>query len=116
MKCFIEPGEKRGKTCEITHRKIQTVASLVASSYLDRWTIIKDRQRTSASFHYLLIFHLCLLGEDGGYINAVEATSQNGDDKKVEDEADEINPTLLFAGAIRYFLFDPLLLQIRLGV
>lgn len=68
------------------------------------------------SFHDLYIIHLFFLGEDGGYVNAVEATSQDADDKKVEDEAYEVNPTLLFAGAICNFLFDPLLLQIRLGI
>ncbi len=66
------------------------------------------------SFHYHYTIHLGFLGEDGGFINAVEATSQNTNDKKVEDEADDVNPTLVFAGAICYFLFDPLLLQIRL--
>lgn len=91
-------------------------ADVCLKAYVDRRTTRKDRRRTSASFHHLHIIHLRLLREDGGYINAVEATSQNGDDEKVEDEADEVNPTLLFAGAICYFLFDPLLLQIRLGV
>lgn len=57
---------------------------------------------------------MCILGEDGGYINAVEASSQNSDDKQVKEEADEVNSTFLFACAICYFLLDSLLLQIRL--
>lgn len=79
---------------------------------MDRRIITK---KVSASFHHLYLIHLSFLGEDGGYINAVEAAGQNADDKEVENEADEVNATLLFAGAICYFLFDPLLLQIRLG-
>lgn len=59
--------------------------------------------------HYLFFHHLCFLREDSGYIDAVEASRQNTNDKKVEDEAEEINPTFLFAGAIFNFLFDPLL-------
>lgn len=74
-----------------------------------------DFQWWWSSFYYLHIIHLGFLGEGGGYINAVEATSQNADDKKVEDEPDDVNPALLFASAICYFLLDPLLLQIRLG-
>lgn len=66
-------------------------------------------------FPHRLSIHLCL-GEDGGHINAVEATDQNTNDKKVQDEADEVNPTLLFTSASRYFLLDPLFFQIRLGV
>lgn len=74
-----------------------------------------NNYRTVSGFGYLYIIHLCLLGEDGGLENAVKATSQDSDDKEVEEEADEVNPTFLFACAIRYFLLDPLLLQIRLG-
>lgn len=73
-------------------------------------------ESTSDAFHYLYILNFYFLGEDGGYINAVEASSQYTNDKKVEDEADEVNTTSLFAGALRYFLFDPLLLQICLWV
>jgi len=57
---------------------------------------------------------LCLLGEDGGQINAVETSSQYTNDEKVEDEADDVNPAFFFPSAIGYFLFDPLLLQISL--
>lgn len=80
-----------------------------------RKIIIKDRNgkkyisrtATQSPFHYLCISHLCLLGEAGGYIDAVEATSQDTNNKEVEDEADEVNPTPLFARAIRDFLLDP---------
>lgn len=70
---------------------------------------------TQSTFYYLCLSHLCLLGEAGGYIDAVEATSQDTNNKEVEDEADEVNPTLLPARAIRDFLLDPLFFQIRLG-
>ena len=67
-------------------------------------------------FRYLFTIPLGFLGEDGGLVNAVEATHQHTDDEKVEDEADEVNPAPLFAGSICYFLFDPLLLQICLRI
>lgn len=69
-----------------------------------------NNYRTISWFRYLYIIPLCLLGEDGGLENAVKASSQDGDDKEVEEEADEVNPTFLFACAICYFLLDPLLL------
>lgn len=82
--------------------------------------IVHNRQmlvtESTLTFHYLYFNCLCFLREDSGYIDAVEASSQNTNDKKVEDEADEINPTLFFAGAICNFLLDPLLFQIRLGI
>ena len=83
---------------------------------MDRFKLLvwKGRKIQKATFHYLYIIHLCFLGEDGGYINAVEATGQYTDDKKVKDEADKVNPTLLLASAICYFLLDPLFFQIRL--
>lgn len=74
-----------------------------------------NNYRTVSWFRYLYIIQLCPLGEDGGLENAVKASSQDSDDKEVEEEADEVNPTFLFACAICYFLLDPLLLQIRLG-
>lgn len=57
---------------------------------------------------YLHIRHLCLLGEAGGYVDAVEATGQNTDDKEVEDDADEVNATPLSACAICLLLLNPL--------
>lgn len=66
------------------------------------------------SFHYLYVIHLCFLWKDGSPINAVEARSQHAEYKKVQDEADEVDAALLFAGPICNFLLDPLLLQICL--
>lgn len=79
------------------------------------WNMYIKRLKTTLDWGFYL-FHLCFLGEDGSYINAVEATSQYSYDQKIEDEADDINSTPLFAVAICYFLLDPLLLQIRLGI
>lgn len=65
---------------------------------------------------YLFVSVFCFLGEGGGSIDAEEANGQHSYDKHVEDDTEEINPTFVLSGAIRHFLFDPLVLQISLEI
>lgn len=65
---------------------------------------------------YLFVFFSFFLGEGGGNVDGEEASGQHSNDKHVEDDTEEINPTLVLSGAIRHFLFDPLVLQISLEI
>lgn len=87
------------------------IKSFIQESNLTQTQVVGKREKETFSY---ILFHLCFLGEDGGYKNAVEASSQYTNHKQVEEEADEVNPTFLFAGAICNFLFDPLFFQISL--
>ena len=71
-----------------------------------------DLQVSGVASGYL--FHLGLLGEDGGPVDAVEAGRQDGDDEDVEDQPDGVDTTPLLAAAVGDLLLDSLLLQIRL--